>query len=202
VLLILIVEAVILVAVTLSIIEGYWVYSWFYAIYVAATVLPPLLPTVFVVSVGVSCKRLVEKKITCTDPTACLACGKVRKALFDKTGTLTESGLRFISAQRGDGAPVSASGVTSPMEPLLQLGLALCHTLTLSENGELIGPEVDKEAFSAIPNAELLENGDVSLGGLVIKFLKRFDFDHYSTTQVSFKVLSLVIFIFLMATNR
>lgn len=179
---ILFVEAIVVVSMTLSFLQGHWVYKWFYAIYDANTVFPPLLPTVFVVSVGISCKRVVDKRITCTNPTAMLAAGKVKRALVDKTGTLTEQGLKFVSAQKG-GAAVTRTGDSTPMEPLLQLGLAVCHTLTLSENGKLIGPVIDREAFNAIPSAELLANGDVSLGGVIIKSLKRFDFDHDSTTQ-------------------
>lgn len=179
VLLILIVEAIILVAVTVRIIEGHRAYSWFYGMFVLGTVIPPLLPTAFVVSVGISTKRLQEKRITCTDPTCCLAAGKVNRALFDKTGTLTEQGLKFVSAQ--EDSDIGSS--ESEMPPLLQLGLAVCHTLTLSESGDLIGPNVDREAFGAISSAMLLANGDVSLGGVMIKSLKRFDFDHHSTTQ-------------------
>lgn len=154
----------------------------FYGMFVLGTVIPPLLPTVFVVSVGISCKRLQAKRITCTDPTGCLAAGKVNRAFFDKTGTLTEQGLRFVSAKKGGGVTLNRTGETQ-MEPLLQLGLAVCHTLTLSETGDLIGPAVDREAFGSIPSAQLLANGDVSLGGVIIKSLKRFDFDHHSTTQ-------------------
>eukprot|EP00956_Cyclotella_meneghiniana_P029755 scaffold73091_cov22-Cyclotella_meneghiniana.AAC.2 len=179
VLLILIVEAIILVAITVRIIEGHRAYSWFYGMFVLGTVIPPLLPTAFVVSVGISTKRLQEKRITCTDPTCCLAAGKVNRALFDKTGTLTEQGLKFVSAQ--EDSDIGSS--ESEMPPLLQLGLAVCHTLTLSESGDLIGPNVDREAFGAISSAMLLANGDVSLGGVIIKSLKRFDFDHHSTTQ-------------------
>ena len=44
----------------------YFVFGWFYGIYVVAGCLPPLLPTVFTVSVGVSDSRLQKKNITCT----------------------------------------------------------------------------------------------------------------------------------------
>ena len=154
----------------------------FYGMFVLGTVIPPLLPTVCVVSVGISCRRLQAKRITCTDPESTMAAGKVNRAFFDKTGTLTEQGLRFISAKKGDGVALNRIG-ENQMEPLLQLGLAVCHTLTLSETGDLIGPAVDREAFRSIPSAQLLANGDVSLGGVIIKSLRRFDFDHHSTTQ-------------------
>lgn len=91
VLFILLVEMAVLVSIVLHVIEDHWVYAWFYAMFVAGTCLPPLLvrvilcivvddylstfsnlsrqPTVFVVSVGISCKRLQAKRITCTDST-------------------------------------------------------------------------------------------------------------------------------------
>jgi P-type E1-E2 ATPase len=55
----LLIEMIILSSYVLKTIEaGHWVYSWFYTTYFAGTVLPPLLPTVFVVSFGISAKRL------------------------------------------------------------------------------------------------------------------------------------------------
>jgi P-type E1-E2 ATPase len=63
--------------------------------YVVATVLPPLLPTVFTVSVGISDKRLAKKQIACTNSEGILGAGKVKRAFFDKTGTLTKLGLSF-----------------------------------------------------------------------------------------------------------
>lgn len=50
------------------------------------TVIPPLLPTVFVVSVGISADRLRKNRITCTYPEGILVAGKVNMAFFDKTG--------------------------------------------------------------------------------------------------------------------
>jgi magnesium-transporting ATPase (P-type) len=56
--------------------------------FVLGTVIPPLLPTVFVVSVGISAKRLSKKRISCTNQEGILVAGKVNTAFFDKTGTL------------------------------------------------------------------------------------------------------------------
>jgi magnesium-transporting ATPase (P-type) len=58
------------------------------AVFVLGTVIPPMLPSVFVVSVGISAKRLHEKRITCTNQEGILIAGKVNTAFFDKTGTL------------------------------------------------------------------------------------------------------------------
>jgi len=62
------------------------VYGWFYGIYAVSSVMPPLLPTVFTVSVGVSDHRLANQRIACTNSEEILVAGKVRRAFFDKTG--------------------------------------------------------------------------------------------------------------------
>ena len=63
------------------------VYGWFYGVYALSSIMPPLLPTVFTVSVGVSDKRLSDLRIACTNSEEILVAGKVRRAFFDKTGT-------------------------------------------------------------------------------------------------------------------
>lgn len=62
------------------------VYAWFYGMYVVSTLLPPLLPTIFTVSVGISEDRLSKLKIACSNSEDILVAGKVTKAVFDKTG--------------------------------------------------------------------------------------------------------------------
>ena len=64
------------------------VYAWFYGMYVVSTLLPPLLPTVFTVSVGISEDRLSKLNIACSNSEDILVAGKVTKAVFDKTGKL------------------------------------------------------------------------------------------------------------------
>eukprot|EP00300_Choanocystis_sp_HF-7_P024223 c25631_g1_i1.p1 GENE.c25631_g1_i1~~c25631_g1_i1.p1 ORF type:complete len:1297 (+),score=301.51 c25631_g1_i1:36-3926(+) len=73
--------------------------GWFYGMYVVGTALPPLLPTVFVVSVGIVSYRLTKLGVICSNPSRILCAGKVRVACFDKTGTLTRQGLDFHGAQ-------------------------------------------------------------------------------------------------------
>jgi magnesium-transporting ATPase (P-type) len=162
-----------------------WEYSWFYAMFVLGTVFPPLLPSVFVVSVGISCKRLQRKRITCTDSRGILIAGKVKRAFFDKTGTLTKQGLDFLSAKTGAefqssmGSASSGVGVT---DPTLKLGLATCHTLHASKGGALIGPAVDRMGFSAV-SAQVLDEKSIIFEGTTVTYLKRFEFDHHSMTQ-------------------
>jgi len=55
---------------------------------VVGTSLPPLLPTVFTVSVGISDDRLARKRIACVNNEDILVAGKVRRVFFDKTGKL------------------------------------------------------------------------------------------------------------------
>jgi len=152
--------------------------------FVVGTVFPPLLPSVFVVSVGISCKRLQRKRITCTDSRGILIAGKVKKAFFDKTGTLTKQGLDFLSATPGTEfqrleSVTGSSGVT---DHVLKLGLATCHTLHASKSGALIGPAVDRMGFSAV-SAQVLDEESISFEGTTVKYLKRFEFSHHSMTQ-------------------
>jgi magnesium-transporting ATPase (P-type) len=171
VLAILVAEAIVFVALVVLFIKDDWVYSWFYAMYVVGTVMPPLLPTVFVVSVGISCKRLQGKRITCTDSQGILIAGKVKKAFFDKTGTLTKQGLEF---HKGDEKEQDL--------PLFRRGLAVCQTLHLSNDGSLIGPAVDRIGFEAC-SAKMVDENTVSFEGENITYLKRFEFDHHRMTQ-------------------
>ena len=149
--------------------------------FVVGTVFPPLLPSVFVVSVGISCKRLQRNRINCTNSTGILVAGKVKRAFFDKTGTLTNQGLDFLSAKNEtEFQDMERIGVSS--DPTLKLGLATCHTLHLSKNGELIGPAVDRMGFSAV-SAQVLDEKTISFEGTTVTYLKRFEFDHHSMTQ-------------------
>jgi cation-transporting ATPase 13A3/4/5 len=152
--------------------------------FVVGTCLPPLLPTVFTVSVGISENRLTRKRIVCSNSEDILVAGKVTRAFFDKTGTLTKQGLDFISAKSPDNWKSEGSRQVSKE---LSLGMASCHGLSQSYSGELIGNPVDRIMFEASGAAF---NG--SQGGSVmvtdrfeqkVTIVKHFDFDHHSMTQ-------------------
>jgi cation-transporting ATPase 13A3/4/5 len=152
------------------------VYAWFYGMFVVATILPPLLPTVFTVSVGISSDRLARKQISCTNPEAILVAGKVDRALFDKTGTLTKQGLDFMDAK--------AHG---RLDSELSLAMASCHTLSVTQTGILAGHPVDREMFEqsgAISNSTSgpLVNITDKLGQAAT-IVRHFDFDHHRMTQ-------------------
>jgi magnesium-transporting ATPase (P-type) len=171
VLIILVIEAAIMLSIVLTVLEDIWVYNWFYAMFVVGTVLPPLLPTVFVVSVGISCRRLQSKRISCTETSAVLVAGKVKKVFFDKTGTLTTQGLDFLPGDANEQHP-----------PELMRGLAVCQTLHLSNGGNLIGPAVDRIGFGA-SSAQMVDQNTVCHEGQNYEYLKRYEFDHHRMTQ-------------------
>jgi predicted P-type ATPase len=143
-------------------------------LYVLATIFPPLLPTVFVVSLYISARRLQAKRISCQYPEAVLLAGKVDAVFFDKTGTLTQLGLEFVSFEGGN------SGNR------IQIGMAVCHTLTATKNGEIVGNQVDLCSFQTT-GATLLHKGSdpprISLNGETYTVLKRFEFDSRRATQ-------------------
>lgn len=143
VLAILIVWALIAFGITVRLlggVQGNSVYTFFYGAYVIASVIPPLLPTVFVVSVGISHDRLFKRRIACSESHAILVAGKVSIGFFDKTGTLTKQGLDFISAESFIGGNRCAG--SSQSEDLTR-AMAVCHTLVKSDKKGLIGNQVD-----------------------------------------------------------
>jgi cation-transporting ATPase 13A3/4/5 len=150
-----------------------FVYAFFYGIFVFGTVIPPLLPTVFVVSVGISAQRLRQKQITCTYSEGILIAGKVNCAFFDKTGTLTQSGMSYFGTWSEDG-----------MGDQVKIGMAVCHSLRISKNGEMLGNHVDQASFSST-GAELTkgENMVIKLRGKSYTILKQNEFDNHRVTQ-------------------
>eukprot|EP00808_Paulinella_micropora_P010657 g65228.t1 len=158
--------AVVGFCLTLSFLGAEPVAGWFYAMYVVGTCLPPLLPTVFVVSVGISSQRLGSKRVICSDPKRLLMAGKVRVAAFDKTGTLTKQGLEFLATRsckdgvfssdlplpppRSEDAPGLALEADTS---LIARAMAVCHTLSKvqgpTEEDSYVGNSVDVQMFKA-----------------------------------------------------
>jgi predicted P-type ATPase len=159
------------------------------AIYVVASALPPLLPTVFIVSEGISAERLLQKRIAVTDPHRILMAGKVRVAFFDKTGTLTEQGLDYHSVITVSG---DANFITSthPHESIID-GMSVCHSLKkINQNSDpvLLGNAIDRKMFEAT-GSDLIGgmgvNPDivVTAAGTRFSILRQFDFDNKLKTQ-------------------
>lgn len=161
------------------------VYAFFYGIYVVGTCLPPLLPTVFTVSVGISDSRLGKKRIAVANSEGILIAGKVTKAFFDKTGTLTRQGLDFVSAKCTTTWANDDEGAQLSKE--LSLGMAVCHNLTLSKGGNLVGNSVDMIMFEA-SGATINKSGGAVVQvtdstGEAVNVVKHFEFDHHIALQ-------------------
>lgn len=150
----------------------------FTGVFILGTVIPPLLPTVFVVSVGISANRLQSKRIACTFPEGLLVAGKVDAAFFDKTGTLTKQGLDFISFE-------SASDDLSAIH-MIRLGMAVCHTLYTTNSGEVVGNQVDKVSFESTGAVLHHDKGYpalISFQDMNYTILKQYEFDSHRSTQ-------------------
>jgi magnesium-transporting ATPase (P-type) len=149
--------------------------------YVVAATIPPLLPTTFTVSVGVSDVRLSQKRIACANSESILIAGKVKMAFFDKTGTLTEQGLSYQSARSATDWSASES-----ISQDLAMAMACCHSLVRSKAGDLIGNPVDR-AMITRSNARLGEEGNHTVitdsNGNRLEIVRHFDFDHHRMTQ-------------------
>lgn len=175
VLFILLMQMIVFVSLVFLFLNDDWVFSWFYGLYVMATVLPPLLPTCFVVSVGISANRLQEKNIACSNPQGILIAGKINAAFFDKTGTLTKQGLDFL-----------AVNATKSNEEWILIGMAVCHTLGKRSDGSLMGNHVDEASFEfSGATLQITESGrtQIDLEGRMYTVLKHFVFDCHRTTQ-------------------
>jgi len=143
--------------ITISFLGEDPVSAWFYALYVVSSALPPLLPTVFVVSVGISSKRLATRDVVCSDPNRILMAGKVRIGCFDKTGTLTVPGLLFEGvvpvttvedSKVAFGERVKKAGLAENASVLLK-GMSVCHGLAETSKGVKLGNAVDIDMFNA-----------------------------------------------------
>jgi len=159
------------------------IHSSFLDRYVVSSLLPPLLPTVFTVSVGISENRLNRKNIACSNSEDILVAGKVTRGFFDKTGTLTRQGLDFISAKCHD----TWNDESAELSADLMLGMACCHGLIRSQTGDLIGNPVDRTMFEASGATLSGVRGSVEAivdrNGNTVEIVKYFDFDHHRMTQ-------------------
>lgn len=159
--------------------------AWYYAMYVVAAAIPPLLPTVFVVSLQIAVGRLKGKDIICSVPERLLMAGKVSVCCFDKTGTLTKQGLDFHGFHpiHGDSFAEKMDQPGSSNALALQ-GMASACSVTeveLEGNRQLVGSSVDVKMFEATGwNVKLENNGQATLtspGGEKLTVLRRFEFD-------------------------
>jgi magnesium-transporting ATPase (P-type) len=148
-------------------------------IFIVAAICHPLIPTVFVVAVGISSQRLGRKGISCTQPENLLVAGSVDVAFFDKTGTLTQQGMAFLSIECG------GKGNRRLLD-ICKRGMAACHTLTVTRSGEFAGNQIDKASFESTGARIMPSKGGIPMvkfHGEVYTIEKTFDFDHDRQTQ-------------------
>eukprot|EP00808_Paulinella_micropora_P027751 g1866.t1 len=212
VLCVLLMWAIVAFSITMYFLQTDPVSAWFYSMYVVGTCLPPLLPTVFVVGVGISSQRLFKERVICTDPKRLLMAGKVRVAAFDKTGTLTKQGMDFWTVRACHNAHFTGyhdeqekvKGFAEKLETTtMARGMAVCHTISkvegdtaqMKEEDKIVGTMVDVQMFKASGYTLHKGNNDRvrfkakstfdPLPSVELLILQRFDFDHKLSTQSS-----------------
>jgi cation-transporting ATPase 13A3/4/5 len=107
---------------------------------------------------------------------------QVKKALMDKTGTLTKQGLDYVSTQS------AASWNEDPTRNVggeMTLGMAVCHSLTVTADGRVIGNPVDMTMFNA--SGGTMDVSDASVitdrNSTRVRVVRHFDFDFHRMTQ-------------------
>ena len=142
---------------------------------------PPLLPVTFIIPVGFAFERLARNGVACSNSDSILIAGQVNVAFFDKTGTLTKQGMDYISTRSAE-----SWNVGQWQSDTIALAMCLCHSLTISKKGDLIGNPVDQAMFRS-SGAKLLEASGVSATILFKKqkyeVIRRLEFDHNTMTQ-------------------
>jgi magnesium-transporting ATPase (P-type) len=147
--------------------------------FVISGILHPLVPTVFVLTVGIGSQRLQAKRISSINPDSLLTAAKCNIVFFDKTGTLTKQGIDF---ETFDCEKNNRESLTS----ICRVGTSVCHTLRKMESGELVGTQVDKAAFEhtgASISHELGGQRAVFIDDEKYVVIKEFEFDNERSTQ-------------------
>jgi magnesium-transporting ATPase (P-type) len=142
--------------------------------------LPPLLPTVFTVAVGVSEDRLSKKRIATVNAESILVAGKVKIAFFDKTGTLTKQGLDFLGTRSAVNWNLPSS---MDISDELKTAMATCHSLTMTQDGRVIGTPVDRTMFSVSGGKIEADSCVTTAKGEQVTVVRHFDFDHHRMSQ-------------------
>jgi magnesium-transporting ATPase (P-type) len=143
------------------------------------SLLYPLIPTAFAVTIGLAAQRLRSKRISCLSPDHLLVTAKVETAFFDKTGTLTNQGMDFHFTWTIDGE-------TKLREKVYRIGMALSHALSSTRNGKVVGTHIDMAAFESTRASMVCTNEhqkQVNVSDETFVILKVFEFDNVRKTQ-------------------
>jgi magnesium-transporting ATPase (P-type) len=146
-------------------------------IYVVSAILHPLVPTVLVVAVGIASQRLHANRISSIQADNILVAGTVDMVFFDKTGTLTTQGMDLVQVVAGE---------DYTQNKICQVGLAVCHKLTVTRGGSVVGTQVDLAAFRSTGAALCFDNRGaiaVTFEGELYTLIQRFHFDNERKTQ-------------------
>jgi magnesium-transporting ATPase (P-type) len=112
-------------------------------------------------------------------PESLLIAAKVETAFFDKTGTITKEGMDFHSTQ-------CAQGKTKRNDKLCEIGKAVCHSLSATTDGKVVGTHIDLACFESTGAALVCENGEqtqIHVGNQKFTILRVFPFDSARQTQ-------------------
>ncbi|KAJ3342837.1 DNA-directed RNA polymerase III core subunit ret1 [Gonapodya sp. JEL0774] len=131
---------------------------------------PPALPVVLTVGVGLAISRLRRKRVFCIDPQRVNFAGRINVACWDKTGTLTGSSLMFSAVDKWeqghftgqssiDGSEITHLSTSPDYSIPLSVVLSACHSLQLGYEGTVSGHPLDVEMFRAT-GAEMCLPGD------------------------------------------
>jgi magnesium-transporting ATPase (P-type) len=146
---------------------------------IVALILHPLIPTSFAATAAVASRRLASRRISCWSTESLFMAAKVDMAFFDKTGTLTQQGMDFHSAQFDQGKK-------KRNDKICEIGMALCHSLTTTNDGKLVGTHIDLASFKSTGASLVRASGEhpqIHFRNDTFTILKVFEFDHVRKTQ-------------------
>jgi magnesium-transporting ATPase (P-type) len=113
-------------------------------------------------------------------PQKLLVAANVDVAFFDKTGTVTSETLTLLNVE------CCADKHNAVCEKICRVGMAVCHTLTRTRSGDVVGTQVDLAAFAAT-GAQLRRTktnlNQVLLDENLYTIVKQFEFDNTRATQ-------------------
>jgi magnesium-transporting ATPase (P-type) len=105
---------------------------------------------------------------------------QVDTAFFDKTGTITNEEMEFFNID------INPHGDKQLNLALIQIGMAVCHTIHVSTYGQKVGNCIDLMSFECTSASLIQRNGEmpeVQFEHQVYKTLRRFEFDSELATQ-------------------